>query len=692
LAFDLSRVGIVFLNTHGRILRANPELADFLGYTTEELRGHSIIEVTHPDDRAESRAFLERAARGSERSLQIEKRYVHKHGETRWGLVTCTPIFDTHGHILYLISHVQNITESKRIQTEQRYLVELLELLNTDEPVRELIRRALIFLQTVSGCEAVGIRLREGEDFPYYETRGFSEEFVQMENSLCATDLDGQLLRDTAGSPVLDCMCGNVLCGRFDPTQPFFSRHGSFYSSCTSELLATTSEADRQARTRNRCNGEGYESVALIPLRSGGNTFGLLQFNDRERGRFSPEKMVLLERLTDNLSVALAERRIREQLQTSEARYRLISEAVTDYLYRVRIEGGRVVETCHGEGCVAVTGYSAEEFARDPYLWLNMVPESDRAAVLDLSQRAQAGECDLRLEHRILRKDGSLRWVLNTLVPRQKLSGEVYAYEGLIQDITDRKQLESKLREGELRYRSIVEGQTAVIFRLKPSGICSFANERFCEVFGKDRADLVGTAWFPQTDPPGANIVSALISEPTIAKPVYEVECRVLDGRSQWRWYEFVSRGLFDENGWMTETQWSGVTSRKKLYEEALHKNQELTQRILQTVPNLVYIYDLVEKRNIFTNQEAERFLGYSPEQVRNMGSLFLDRLLHPRTKNGSFDNIRRLKKQPTETCSMWITASGTSMANGVIFTVATRFSCATARDACARFWDPRRM
>jgi PAS domain S-box-containing protein len=176
--------------------------------------------------------------------------------------------------------------------------------------------------------------------------------------------------------------------------------------------------------------------------------------------------------------------------------------------------------------------------------------------------------------------------VLNTLVPRQKLSGEVYAYEGLIQDITDRKQLESKLREGELRYRSIVEGQTAVIFRLKPSGICSFANERFCEVFGKDRADLVGTAWFPQTDPPGANIVSALISEPTIAKPVYEVECRVLDGRSQWRWYEFVSRGLFDENGWMTETQVvGGDITKQKLYEEALHKNQELTQRILQTGP-----------------------------------------------------------------------------------------------------------
>ena len=81
-------------------------------------------------------------------------------------------------------------------------------------------------------------------------------------------------------------MCGNVLRGRTDPNLPFFTERGSFWSNCTSELLATTTEAERQTRTRNRCNEEGYESVALVPLRASGETFGLLQFNDNERGVF----------------------------------------------------------------------------------------------------------------------------------------------------------------------------------------------------------------------------------------------------------------------------------------------------------------------------------------------------------------------------------------------------------------------
>ena len=52
-------------------------------------------------------------------------------------------------------------------------------------------------------------------------------------------------------------MCGNVICGRFDPSKPFFTAQGSFWTNCTTELLASTTEADRQGRTRNHCNGQG---------------------------------------------------------------------------------------------------------------------------------------------------------------------------------------------------------------------------------------------------------------------------------------------------------------------------------------------------------------------------------------------------------------------------------------------------
>ena len=112
-------------------------------------------------------------------------------------------------------------------------------------------------------------------------------------------------------------MCGNIICGRFDPAKPFFTPQGSFWTNGTTELLATTTDADRQARTRNRCNGEGYESVALIALRAGQQNLGLLQLNDRRKGRFSRESIALWERLAGYLAVALAKLRAEDELRSS---------------------------------------------------------------------------------------------------------------------------------------------------------------------------------------------------------------------------------------------------------------------------------------------------------------------------------------------------------------------------------------
>ncbi|MFZ3045357.1 MAG: GAF domain-containing protein [Desulfatirhabdiaceae bacterium] len=160
---------------------------------------------------------------------------------------------------------------------------------------------------------------KEGEDYPYYETTGFSDAFVLAETHLCALDQNGQLVRDEIGNPILECMCGNVISNRFDPSLPFFTGGGSFWTNSTSELLATTTEADRQARTRNRCNGEGDESVALIPLKTKQEIFGLIQLNDSRKDRFTPDLISLLERITNQLTRALGERKALEALQRSES-------------------------------------------------------------------------------------------------------------------------------------------------------------------------------------------------------------------------------------------------------------------------------------------------------------------------------------------------------------------------------------
>ena len=117
-----------------------------------------------------------------------------------------------------------------------------------------------------------------------------------------------------------------------------FTQHGSYWTNDTTELLTSTTEVGHQARARNRCNGEGYESVALIPLRHQTNTLGLLQLNDRRKGLFTAEKIAFFEGLAEYTTVALlklesdrarraSEEHLRMVLETSEAGYFFIDPA-----------------------------------------------------------------------------------------------------------------------------------------------------------------------------------------------------------------------------------------------------------------------------------------------------------------------------------------------------------------------------
>ena len=152
--------------------------------------------------------------------------------------------------IRYAIERKQAIEQQRRSQQEREVTLELLRLVNESAGLRELIRSATAFFQQQSGCEAVGVRLKEEEDYPYFEARGFPPEFVSSETSLCARDATGEVIRDRVGNPVLECMCGNVIRGRFDASKTFFTARGSFWTNSTTDLLAGTTDADRKALTR----------------------------------------------------------------------------------------------------------------------------------------------------------------------------------------------------------------------------------------------------------------------------------------------------------------------------------------------------------------------------------------------------------------------------------------------------------
>ena len=123
-------------------------------------------------------------------------------------------------------------------------------------------------------------------------------------------------------------------------------------------------------------------------------------------------------------------------------RYQKLINYLTDYIYTVKIKDGVAVETQHGPGCISVTGYSSEDYVKDPELWYRMVHNQDRKKVLEQAKLALLGNEVQPIEHRIIHRDGTIRWVKNQIVITKDDQGNPLAYDGLINDITDLKRAE----------------------------------------------------------------------------------------------------------------------------------------------------------------------------------------------------------------------------------------------------------
>jgi PAS domain S-box-containing protein len=134
-----------------------------------------------------------------------------------------------------------------------------------------------------------------------------------------------------------------------------------------------------------------------------------------------------------------------DNLRESERHFRDLLASVTSYMYTVVMESGRAVSTTHGPGCLAVTGFSAEEYAAAPDLWYRMIHPDDRQTVLDAAHLVLTSKATTTFEHRIQHKDGSIRWVQTTLVPHVSCEGQLLSYDGVITDITERKRTEEKI-------------------------------------------------------------------------------------------------------------------------------------------------------------------------------------------------------------------------------------------------------
>jgi len=231
----------------------------------------------------------------------------------------------------------------------------------------------------------------------------------------------------------------------------------------------------------------------------------------------------------------------------------------------------------------AIWGRSCESLYASPRDWLEAIHPADRARVLEAALTRQlAGTYEE--EYRIVRPDGSERWIRDRAFPVRDTAGAVYRIAGVAQDITESKRAEGALRESEARLRNVLDNMFPFVGLLSLDGRVLEVNRPPLEAAGLTREAVIGQPcaeilWFSHSADVQERLRAALARAGAGAAARYDETIQVSGGR--FITIDLMFSPLRDAEGRVSRIVGSAtdITERRRA-EEALRAANERLQAL----------------------------------------------------------------------------------------------------------------
>ncbi|MEI6293447.1 MAG: PAS domain S-box protein [Methanomicrobiales archaeon] len=583
----------------GTVIACNERYATLAGFSSvEDAIGKDIVHLyVNTDDRNVVSRILHEQGHIEDHIVLFQK---HQTGHQFWAQFSARINREkdvAEGTII-------DISELKQAEWRQYFAAEILGILNDPANLVESINLILAAVKRETGFDAVGIRLKAGDDFPYFVQDGFSPDFLLTENSLVARDATGGPCRDENGNISLECTCGLVLSGQTDPKNPLFTEWGSSWTNNSLPFLDLPPEQDPRFHPRNNCIHQGYLSVALIPIRANRQIIGLLQLNDRRKDRFTPEMIHFYEGIVASIGIALIRKQAEDALENEKRRLASIIEGTRAGTWEWNVQTG---ETIFNERWAGIIGYTLAEISPVSIeTWKKYAHPDDLQKSGELLERhfrreSEWYECESRMKH----KNGDWVWVLDRgKVASWTGEGKPLWMFGTHQDITERKHSEVALHHLTEFQESVITNARVWLSVLDLKGTILMWNAAAAEISGYRQDDVIGsnTIWkmlYPEQEyrKQVTTTINRIIREKKYLEN-FETVIRTKEGDE--KVISWNTKGIPDAEGTIADYIAIGVdiTDRKRAEEQLNKTVDELKRFNNQTLDRELRMIALKEEIN----------------------------------------------------------------------------------------------
>src|ERR1700723_1503725 len=194
-----------------------------------------------------------------------------------------------------------------------------------------------------------------------------------------------------------------------------------------------------------------------------------------------------------------AEKQANRDLQDSELRFRQMAEGIRDVFFL------REAGTSHmlyvSPAYEEIWMRSCKSLYANPDEWMEAIHSDDRASMLEKYKNGMSSGT-FEYENRIVRPDGSIRWIKCRGFPARDQSAKLARIAGTATDITDGRLIALELRESERRFSNLLGNVELVSLMLDHEARITYCNEYLLRMTGWTHAEVIGRDWFELFIPP----------------------------------------------------------------------------------------------------------------------------------------------------------------------------------------------
>ena len=222
----------------------------------------------------------------------------------------------------------------------------------------------------------------------------------------------------------------------------------------------------------------------------------------------TPDETYVLKQYSAALVRKLEDKNL--ELGQSEERFRQMAEQIRDAFFLIELKTGSIlyVSPAYEE----IWGRSCDSLYADGSSWVHSIHPDDRNRVIQmLDEQQTTGRFDS--EYRIVRPDGTVRWIHARTYPIRDQSGTLYRSAGIAEDTTEHRRAAEELRESERRFSDMLGKVELVSLMLDKDARITYCNDYLLGLTGWRREEVLGRDWFKLFIPPDLDAMKKIFSD-----------------------------------------------------------------------------------------------------------------------------------------------------------------------------------